>query len=334
MKTVVFKDRVVIHAIAGNGGDGMASFRREKYVPLGGPDGGDGGRGGHVILQASHDVDSLLPLYFQPHQKAEHGGRGGRQRAHGKNGEDRLIAVPCGTIVTEKESGARVGEVVNHEETLHMVCGGKGGKGNCHYVTSSNRAPSEFKEGQPGEEKRFVLELKLVANVGLVGYPNAGKSTLLRALTHAHPKVASYPFTTLNPIIGTLEFDDYSRLRIADIPGLIDGAHQGIGLGHDFLRHIERTSFLVFVIDMGGTDGRDPAEDFQHLRAELRAYQADLDQRPYLVVANKMDAPEADESLAMFREKTGEDPLPAIAELEEGVGGIRSALWEWAKGLD
>ena len=331
MKTVVFKDRVILNVIAGSGGDGLSSFRREKYVPRGGPDGGDGGRGGHVILEASKDVDSLLPLYFRPHQKAEPGGRGGKQRAHGRNGQDRVIAVPCGTIAYDEASGDLIGEVLEHGDRLRIARGGRGGKGNCHWVTATNQAPTDSTAGTAGEGKRLRLDLKLVADVGLVGYPNAGKSTLLRSMTHAHPKVASYPFTTLNPLIGTLIFDDYSQIRIADIPGLIEGAAEGVGLGHDFLRHIERTSFLVFVIDMGATDGRDPIADYRNLRHELGAYRAELNDRPFLVVANKMDAPGADDNLQAFQDELGVEVLPAIAELDEGVDRIKHALFERAR---
>lgn len=326
MKSVVFKDRVKVTVMAGNGGDGLATFRREKFVPRGGPNGGDGGRGGHVILVASKDQDSLLPLYFRPLQKAEHGGRGGTQRCHGKNGADLRILVPRGTVARMFDSGEPIGEVLEDGQELVVARGGKGGLGNCHFVTSSHQAPTECTEGIPGEEKILRLELKMVADVGLVGYPNAGKSTLLRALTRAHPKVASYPFTTLHPMIGTLEFDDYTSIRIADIPGLIDGAHQGIGLGHEFLRHIERTRFLVFVLDMGGTDGRHPADDYLNLREELRLYDPELDQRPSLVVANKMDVPDSTRLLAEFTQRTGQHPMQMCAELGEGVPALHQCL--------
>lgn len=329
MKPVVFKDRVKVEVTAGNGGDGMSSFRREKFVPRGGPDGGDGGRGGHVILKASKDQDSLLPLYFKPLQRAQHGVKGGTQRRHGRNGSDLVVPVPCGTIAYLYDTEELLGEVLEDGNELRVARGGRGGQGNCRYVTSTHQAPIEFTEGVEGERKTLRLDLKMVADVGLVGYPNAGKSTLLRAITAAHPKTAPYPFTTLHPMIGTLEFGDYRRIRIVDVPGLIEGAHAGVGLGHDFLRHIERTRFLVFVVDMAGTDGRVPADDFLHLRDELRLHQPDLDEHPYLIVANKMDGPEADEYLKAFVEQTGEQPIPMIAELGEGVEELKKALQCW-----
>lgn len=318
-----------VEVTAGNGGDGMSSFRREKFVPRGGPDGGDGGRGGHVILKASKDQDSLLPLYFKPLQRAQHGVKGGTQRRHGRNGSDLVVPVPCGTIAYLYDTEELLGEVLEDGNELRVARGGRGGQGNCRYVTSTHQAPIEFTEGVEGERKTLRLDLKMVADVGLVGYPNAGKSTLLRAITAAHPKTAPYPFTTLHPMIGTLEFGDYRRIRIVDVPGLIEGAHAGVGLGHDFLRHIERTRFLVFVVDMAGTDGRVPADDFLHLRDELRLHQPDLDEHPYLIVANKMDGPEADEYLKAFVEQTGEQPIPMIAELGEGVEELKKALQCW-----
>lgn len=355
MKGIAFKDRVVVQAFAGNGGDGCSSFRREKFVPFGGPDGGDGGRGGSIILKASKDVDSLVGLYFQPIQRAKHGGKGRGQQQTGESGEDLIISVPCGTqawripsmepgIRSEDDDGedprespynagrVALGEVVTDGDTLLVAQGGIGGKGNVHFKSSTNRAPTEFTPGTKGEIRTLVLELKTVADVGLVGYPNAGKSTLLRALTAARPKVAAYPFTTLNPLIGTLQFDDYTALRIADIPGLIDGAHKGVGLGHDFLRHIERSRMLVYVLDMAGTDGRSPTEDFARLKEELRLYAESLTARPFIVVANKMDAPEAPKNLVEFRKATGLNPLPMSAEIGEGVEPLREMLHDWRRG--
>lgn len=326
MKAVTFKDKVKVYVASGKGGDGCVSFRREKFVPKGGPDGGDGGRGGHVYLMADKNQDSLLPLYYQPHQKAEHGGAGASKKCHGKNGADLSIKVPLGTVATVEATGEELGEVLEHGEVLMLAKGGKGGLGNCHFATATHQAPRESTPGEKNQELALVLELKLVADAALVGYPNAGKSTLLSKISHAHPKIASYPFTTLNPIIGTVVFDDYKSLHVADVPGLIDGAHEGVGLGYDFLRHIERTKFLLFIVDMAGVDGRDPAEDYVNLRHELKLYREDLDHRPYAVVANKMDLPAAQENLAVFRQHTGEDPIQISAAEGQGTDQVISAL--------
>ena len=328
MKHVVFKDRVKLYVRAGNGGNGCVSFRREKFIPKGGPDGGDGGHGGSVVLRCDADEDSLLPLYYQPHQRAKNAQAGMGSQRHGRNGENCVAKVPCGTIVTDAESGEFVGELLGDGDELVVAKGGRGGLGNLRFKSSTNQAPRQFTEGTLGEEKALWLELKLMADVGLVGYPNAGKSTLLSRLTHAHPKIAPYPFTTINPIIGTLEFENFHRLRIADIPGLIDGAHDGVGLGHQFLRHIERSRFLLFVIDMAGTDERNPSDDFVHLREELALHREELSCTPYMVVANKMDTPGADGLLREFEKKTGELVYPISAELGEGLDPIREHLYK------
>lgn len=327
MKSIVFRDQVKLYVSAGNGGDGSAYFRREKFVPLGGPSGGDGGNGGSVFLVGNEQIDSLMDLYDHPHQRAEAGEKGGTNQSYGKRGQSLYIQVPRGTVVRLNEKdGPVLGEVMKDGEELLVAKGGIGGKGNVHFKTSSNQAPKEFTPGTEGERRILWLELKVIADVGLVGYPNAGKSTLLSRLTHAHPKVAAYPFTTLNPLIGTLEYPNFSRIRIADIPGLIDGAHDGIGLGHDFLRHIERTRLLLFVLDMGGVDGRDPLEDFQKLREELRLYNPELGNRPFEVIANKMDEEAASGNLARFSKETGLHPLRVIAELGEGLEAVKSLL--------
>lgn len=327
MKSIVFKDRVKLYLRAGNGGNGCASFRREKFIPKGGPDGGDGGDGGSVILRCDENEDSLLPLYYHPHQRAKHAQNGMGQQRHGRNGEDCIVKVARGTVVMDAESGALLGELTEHGDELVVAKGGKGGIGNIHFKSSTNQSPRQFTEGTKGEELSIWLELKLMSDVGLVGYPNAGKSTLLSKITHAHPKVAPYPFTTINPIIGTLEFSNFNRLKIADIPGLIDGAHEGVGLGHQFLRHIERARFILFVLDMGATDQRNPTEDFLHLRDELRLHLEELSCTPYVVVANKMDTPGADALLKEFRERTGELVYPICAELGEGLDPIREHLY-------
>jgi GTP-binding protein len=328
MKPTVFKDRVKLYISAGNGGDGRSSFRREKFVPYGGPDGGDGGNGGSVYLVGNDQSDSLLDLYYRPHQKADHGGKGETRQCYGKRGKDLYIKVPCGTQVRDEETDLLLGEILHHEENFLLCKGGKGGLGNMHFSTPSDQAPTKCTPGTLGEIKNVWLDLKLIAHVGLVGFPNAGKSTLLSNLTAAHPKVAPYPFTTLNPIIGTLEYHDFKRLRIADIPGLIDGAHTGKGLGHQFLRHVERTFFLLFVLDIGGTDGRNPTEDFRKLKEELVHYKAELADVPFRVLANKIDVPGCEVFLQEFIDETGIIPLEICAELGEGLEPIKELLYD------
>jgi GTP-binding protein len=328
MKHVVFKDRVKLYIRAGNGGNGCVSFRREKHIPKGGPDGGDGGKGGSVILQCDANVDSLLPLYYKPHQRAKHAQHGMGSQCNGRNGEDCIVKIPIGTVITDAETDEFVGEVLADAEELQVAKGGKGGIGNIHFKSSTNQSPRQFTEGTVVEERILWLELKLVADVGLVGYPNAGKSTLLSQLTHAHPKIAPYPFTTINPIIGTMEYANFSRLRIADIPGLIEGAHAGIGLGHQFLRHIERSKFILFVLDMAGTDERNPTDDFIHLKEELRLHMEELSCTPYLVISNKMDSPAAEANLREFKERTTEHVFEISAELGEGLEPIKEYLYK------
>lgn len=326
MKTPVFKDRVKVYLKAGDGGDGCNSFRREKFVPFGGPSGGDGGNGGSIYFVADEQCDSLLDLYFRPHQKAETGVKGMGKDCHGRNGKDLMVKVPRGTIVMDEVSGKLIGEVLKDGEKLRVAKGGRGGLGNKHFKTSSNQAPTETTPGTPGEQLTVWLELKTIAQVGLVGYPNAGKSTLLSKLTHAHPKIGAYPFTTLNPVIGTLVYEDYTKIRMADIPGLIDGAHEGAGLGHHFLRHIERTLFLIFVLDMGAEDGSEPWEVYASLKDELKSYNEELADRPYIVVANKMDVPGSSEKLAEFIQHTGETPFEICAEIGEGIDELKPII--------
>jgi len=325
MKSRVFKDRVKVYVRGGRGGDGCVSFRREKFVPRGGPDGGDGGRGGSVYMEADQAVDSLAPLYYQPHQYAENGERGRGKGRHGADGKDLVLRVPCGTVATDAASGKVLGEVVRPGDRLLLARGGAGGRGNKAFATSTDRAPRRATPGEEGEERSLWLELKTVADIGLVGYPNAGKSTLLRRISRARPKVADYPFTTLNPVIGTVQFEDYCSLRVADIPGLIEGAHAGVGLGHDFLRHIERTRFLLFVVDMAATSP-DPQRVYETLRQELEKHRADLGRRPSLVVANKMDLPAAGENLERFRRAFDCEVLPVSALTGLGVGRLLDRL--------
>ncbi|NQT94686.1 MAG: GTPase ObgE [Lentisphaerae bacterium] len=326
MKTRKFVDRTPLYARAGCGGNGCASFRREKRVPMGGPDGGDGGKGGDVILRADLEVDSLVAIFFAPHRRAKDAGPGKGKRLHGRNGADLVLKVPCGTEIWNTETGLLVADLAEHGAEITVAAGGKGGLGNWHWKSSTHKAPREHTPGEPGEELDIQLELKIAADAGLVGFPNAGKSSLLSKLSEAHPKVAPYPFTTMNPIVGTVIFEDYTRLKIADIPGLIDGAHRGVGLGHDFLRHVERSRFLVYVVDMAGVDGRTPWDDYECLRKELSLHNKELAQRPSLVVANKMDLQEAASLVQTFRDETGLEPLEVSALSGEGIDALRSAL--------
>jgi GTP-binding protein len=327
MKTVIFRDRVKLYAKAGNGGPGCVSFRREKFIPKGGPDGGDGGHGGSVILRCDLEEDSLLPIFYEPHRKAKNAQHGMGSNCHGKNSEDCIIKVAPGTVVLDADTEEFIGELINHGEELIIAKGGHGGIGNARFKSSTNRTPRQFTEGIEGEEKTVWLELKLISDVGLVGYPNAGKSTLLSKLTNASPKIASYPFTTINPIIGTLEYDDFNRVKIADIPGLIDGANEGIGLGHHFLRHIERAKFFVFVIDIAGTDERNPVEDFINLKKELKLHLQSLADTPYIIAANKIDSPGADSNLKVFKEMVDEHVFEISAELDIGLDAIKTRLY-------
>ncbi|MBN1675456.1 MAG: GTPase ObgE [Kiritimatiellae bacterium] len=327
MKAHTFVDSVALHVQAGAGGNGCVSFRREKFVPRGGPDGGDGGRGGHIILRGDCNENSLLAVYYTPDRRAEHGEHGKGKRCHGHDGKDIIIAVPCGTEIHDARTGECIGDIVADGEELLVAQGGRGGLGNCHWKSPTHQAPREHTDGEPGRESWLRLELKLMADVGLVGFPNAGKSSLLTAISDAHPKVAAYPFTTLNPIIGTVIFPDYSRVTVADIPGLIEGAHSGVGLGDAFLRHVERAPVLVHVIDMAGVDGRLPRDDYHALRTELTLYREDLVERPTLIVANKMDLPSAAENLREFEGRTGVHPMPVSAAKGWGLDELKDALF-------
>ena len=288
----MFYDQARIFVEAGNGGHGLASFRREKFVPLGGPDGGDGGSGGHVFLEVSKQLNTLLPFKYVQRFKAQPGGNGQRSKRHGKQGADKIIAVPPGTVVLDDETGEPIADLLTPGERLRVARGGRGGLGNTHFATSIHQAPRLAEKGEPGQEFWLRLELKLIADVGLVGYPNAGKSTLISAISAARPKIAAYPFTTLEPNLGVVEVDDETFV-VADIPGLIEGAHRGVGLGDEFLRHVERTRVLIHVLDASGQEGRDPLDDYRVIRRELEAYKPDLANLPTVVALNKMDLPEA-----------------------------------------
>lgn len=296
-----FYDRARIFVQAGDGGDGAASFRREKYVPRGGPDGGDGGRGGNIYLLADEHLNTLLPFKERTHFKAERGGNGGGSRSHGRDGRDVIVRVPPGTVVrTEIDGTLYEVDLAAPGMRLVAAAGGKGGLGNVHFATSTHQVPRIAELGQPGEDRELELELKLLADVGLVGFPNAGKSTLLSVISAARPKIAPYPFTTLQPNLGVVGVGDFSFV-VADIPGLIEGAHRGVGLGFDFLRHVERTRLLIHMVDAAGVDGRDPLADYRQINEELRLYQPALAARPQVVALNKADLPEAQANLPRLR---------------------------------
>lgn len=331
MKTRRFVDKVTIEVRAGRGGNGCCSFRREKYVPRGGPDGGDGGRGGHVILVGDPDTDSLLNLFFAPLQRAGDGGHGEGAKRHGANGGDLLVKVPCGTEVYDAGDGSLLVDILEPGRQCEIARGGKGGLGNVHWKSATHQAPLEHTPGENGEQRKIRLLLKIIADIGLVGFPNAGKSSLLRAISAAEPKVGAYPFTTLNPVVGTVVYPDYRQLRVADVPGLIEGAHQGVGLGHDFLRHIERSRVLAYVIDMAGVDGRKPWDDWLALRRELGLHRADLPERSAVVIANKMDLPQSEENLPEFTRLTGEKPLSVSALDGSGVEAVKDLFEPWAR---
>lgn len=297
----MFIDRAKIFVRGGDGGNGCVAFRREKYVPKGGPAGGDGGRGGHVILIADAGLRTLVDFRYRVHYRAPRGEHGRGKGMHGRDGEDLTIRVPVGTVVRDAATGEILADLVREGQQVVVARGGRGGRGNMHFATPVERAPERAEPGRPGEERWLELELKLLADVGLVGMPNAGKSTLLARVSAARPKIASYPFTTLVPHLGVVRVDEGRSFVMADIPGLIAGAAAGAGLGHGFLRHIERTQVLLYVLDVAGTEGRDPLEDLQTLKEELRLYNPELLARPQVVAANKMDLPGSEEGLARLQ---------------------------------
>ena len=330
----MFVDRVKVKVRGGNGGHGCASFRREKFVPKGGPDGGDGGNGGDVYFEANISEMNLNPLKYLNHYEGKNGISGMGKGRHGKNGADVVVKVPPGTVIKDPESGEIIFDLDRPEVKFLAANGGRGGRGNIHFVSSVNRAPRRKEEGLPGDECEYELELKIIADAGLVGYPNAGKSSLLTALTNAKPETAPYPFTTLNPHVGIVDYEpDYFKLTMADIPGLIEGAHENVGLGHDFLRHIERTKVLIYVLDMSGIDGREPWDDLESLMHELEMYQEGLSKRQAFIIANKMDEAVADEKLATLKTKTDLEIFPMCAILEEGKEAMLNRLRELVEPL-
>lgn len=313
----MFVDQVKIYVKGGDGGNGMVAFRREKYVPKGGPAGGDGGKGADVVFEVNEGLRTLMDFRFQRHFKAPRGEHGMSKNQHGKNSKDMIVKVPPGTVVTDIATNEVIADLVEHGQRAVIAKGGRGGRGNTRFATPANPAPELSENGEPGQEREVTLELKLLADVGLVGFPSVGKSTLLSVVSSARPKIAEYHFTTIVPNLGMVEIDGRSFV-MADLPGLIEGAHAGVGLGHQFLRHIERTRVIVHVIDMAATEGRDPYEDFITINQELKEYNLRLMERPQIIVANKMDMPEAQENLQKFKEQMKEDfPIFTISALTQ-----------------
>jgi len=316
-------DTARIQVKAGNGGNGCISFRREKFVPRGGPDGGDGGKGGNVILIATLGMSTLIDLHHNPRQVAENGGHGIGKKRDGADGVDCVVKVPAGTIVRDYDTTETLADLTAPDESVVVARGGIGGKGNARFKSSTFQAPRVAEKGEPGEEREISLEIKLIADVGLVGYPNAGKSTLLARTSAATPKIAAYPFTTLRPNLGVVRINREQNFVLADIPGLIEGAHKGAGLGHQFLRHIERTKMLIHVIDLSATDGRDPIEDYERLNLELDHYDALLTKLPQIIAVNKIDMPEAQANLTRAQEYFGNRKIfPISAITGDGVNSL------------
>jgi len=316
----MFVDRVKIECIAGKGGNGVVAWRKEKYIPKGGPAGGNGGRGGSIHLQADHNVYSLDWFTYKRIIRAQDGGAGGSACRQGKNGEDLILKVPCGTLLKDPETQQVIHDFTQDGDSFKLCQGGKGGKGNHFFRSPTNQAPNIAKPGTEGETIVIELELKLIADIGIIGFPNAGKSRLLKELAAARVKIAPYPFTTLQPNLGYLYLDDGSKILLADIPGIIKGAHDNRGLGFEFLRHIERTKALLYVIDAAAVDGRDPEEDFTILRQELEAYEPALLQRPCLVVLNKCDLEEAEPHIKALRKALGKKHQLFVISAEQGIG--------------
>lgn len=320
----MFLDKAVIYIKAGNGGNGKVSFHREKYVPMGGPDGGDGGKGGDIIFVADANMTTLIDFRYRAHYRAQNGENGDGNNCFGADGEDIVIKVPCGTVIRDDETGKVLADMVEDGCRVTVLKGGRGGKGNVRFATPTRRSPSFAQDGVKTKEHKVQLELKTIADIGIVGFPNVGKSTLLSVLTEAHPKIANYHFTTLSPNLGVLKFYDKNYV-LADIPGLIEGASEGVGLGHEFLRHIERVRMLIHVVDVSGHEGRDPITDYRQIRAELGQYSPALLQLPELVVANKMDLV-VDED-GSFASDSGEGAVARLAKaIDKPVYGMSAVI--------
>ena len=314
-----FVDEATTYVKAGDGGDGCVSFRREKYVPRGGPSGGDGGDGGDVIITGDPNMSTLLDLVSRAEFRAGNGKPGKSKNQHGANGQDVVIRLPLGTVVVDAATGLTLADLTEARRSLVVTSGGKGGRGNARFASAQNRTPTEYEEGRPGQERHLRLELKLVADVGLIGQPNAGKSTLLSRISAAHPKIAAYPFTTLDPMVGIVDADAYQRFTVADLPGLIRGAHEGKGLGDEFLRHIERTRILVHLVDAAPLDGSDPAANYRMIRNELELYSTKLAEKPELVVASKIDLYGAEKGLEGLRDGLDQEIIPISGLTGQGL---------------
>ncbi len=323
----MFYDEVKVSLRAGNGGDGCFSFRRAKYEPKGGPDGGNGGRGGSVIIIGDTNQADLTDYYFKPIWQAKNGETGRGSDQHGAKGPHLTLRVPVGTIVVDRDTEEVIAEIMEHGEEALILEGGVGGRGNREFKSSTNRAPREFTLGKDGERGEFLFVIKTIADVGLVGFPNAGKSTLLNMITNAHPKMGAYPFTTLFPTVGILEYPDlYQRITLADIPGLIEGASENKGLGHRFLKHIERCKVIVIMVDMQGTDNRDPLGDYRILVNELKLYKPQLLKKPMIVVGNKMDEPDAEKNFKKISSKLKIPFVGTSCISEEGIDTLKTKL--------
>ncbi|WP_409297464.1 GTPase ObgE [Peribacillus sp. SCS-26] len=329
----MFVDQVKVYVKGGDGGNGLVAYRREKYVPKGGPAGGDGGNGANVIFEVEEGLRTLMDFRYQRHFKAPRGEHGMSKNMHGRNAEDMIVKVPPGTVIMDEDTKEVIADLTEHGQRAVIAKGGRGGRGNSRFATAANPAPEISENGEPGQERYIVMELKLLADVGLVGFPSVGKSTLLSVVSSAKPKIAEYHFTTIAPNLGVVETEDSRSFVMADLPGLIEGASEGVGLGHQFLRHIERTRVIVHVIDMSGLEGRDPYDDYLTINKELKEYNLRLTERPQIIAANKMDMPDSEENLKAFMEKAGSGltifPISTITR-----EGIRDLLFEVADRLE
>ncbi|GBG08740.1 GTPase CgtA [Paenibacillus agaridevorans] len=334
----MFVDKAKIFVKGGNGGDGIVSFRREKYVENGGPAGGDGGNGGDLIFRVDEGLRTLMDFRYQKHFKAERGERGKVKSMHGASADDTIVRIPPGTVIIDDDTNEIIADLTRHGQQVVVAKGGRGGRGNTRFATPTNPAPYISENGEEGQERWVVLELKVMADVGLVGFPSVGKSTLLSVVSGAKPKIGAYHFTTITPNLGVVDVGDGRSFVMADLPGLIEGAHEGVGLGHEFLRHVERTRVIIHVIDMAASEGRDPFDDWQKINAELTHYNEKLADRPQIIAANKMDMPEAEEQLALFKEQLDEVKgdkdyvvMPISSLTKEG---IQELLYKAADVLD